>query len=517
MASPVAILATQGTASVAGGNATFNLPSTVNAGETWLLIATQTVTTRNPTWPASWNDIFDNNSGGTTNVHARLFVVWHKVTGTEGATLPVPWSGASSVGYFIYRLTGADDPATNPPEVAAVARGNTVSPDPGTVTPTGGAKDYLFFATIAYDQATDPTGTPAGYSNLVTQLVGSDNVVAVAEKAANAASEDPAAFTIAVADFWVATTIAIHPAPGGATLTVQDATHGHTADNVDLVQANVLVANDATHGHVAENVVLSLGGTNLTVQDATHAHSADSPSLIQANVLVVQDAAHAHTADSPSLTQQHILAVADALHALSSDVPALTQQHVLAVADALHGHFADNVDLASGAQLVVSDAYHVHSAEAPALTQAHILVVNDAHHAHSAESPTISVTWILTVADALHAHSAENVSLVFGIALSPQDARHLHFVDSPSLIQAFLLAVQDAFHAHSAENVDLSAAYTLAVQDAWHAHFADNVILIALGAQPVITGELNLVPRLSAVVMIDVVTRLSADIQIESI
>jgi hypothetical protein len=59
-------------------------------------------------------------------------------------------------------------------------------------------------------------------------------------------------------------------------LVIQDAAHGHAADNIALAQAHPpLVIQDATHAHAADNVALTQVH-NLTVADATHAHSADN-------------------------------------------------------------------------------------------------------------------------------------------------------------------------------------------------------------------------------------------------
>lgn len=171
--------------------------------------------------------------------------------------------------------------------------------------------------------------------------------------------------------------------PGPAVLVIQDATHGHTADNLALTQHNVLVIQDATHGHTADNVALVI---NLIVQDALHSHTADNLTLTQHNVLAIQDALHGHTADNLALTQHNVLAIADALHSHAADNLSLTQHNVLAVQDALHGHTADNLTLTphDTTVLAIADARHTHTADNIVLAQHNILVIQDAHHAHRA-------------------------------------------------------------------------------------------------------------------------------------
>lgn len=150
---------------------------------------------------------------------------------------------------------------------------------------------------------------------------------------------------------------------GGTTLTIQDATHGHTADGVSLTQQH-----------------------QLAVQDASHAHSADNLALTQQHELAVADATHGHTAENLTLSTEIELSIADALHSHSVDNITLVQQHVLVVADATHGHSADNAVLETGTNLAVADASHGHTVDNLVLTQQHVLVVADALHGHTADN-----------------------------------------------------------------------------------------------------------------------------------
>lgn len=118
----------------------------------------------------------------------------------------------------------------------------------------------------------------------------------------------------------------VYASGGGSTnLTIQDATHGHTADGLTITVASTLAIADATHAHAADSLTLTTS-TVLVIADATHGHMADSLTLSVSGAtdLVIQDALHGHTADSLALT----LGYAD-----------------LAIADALHAHAADNLTL----------------------------------------------------------------------------------------------------------------------------------------------------------------------------
>jgi len=109
-----------------------------------------------------------------------------------------------------------------------------------------------------------------------------------------------------------------------------------------------LTIQDATHAHSADSLTLTLGYTNLTIADATHGHTADSLALTVDGTLAIQDATHAHTADNLSLsvTGATDLTIQEATHGQSADNLALTLGYVdLLIQDATHGHTADNVTL----------------------------------------------------------------------------------------------------------------------------------------------------------------------------
>lgn len=152
-------------------------------------------------------------------------------------------------------------------------------------------------------------------------------------------------------------------AGGSITLTINDATHGQTADGVSLTQQH-----------------------QLAVQDASHAHAVDNLALTQQHELAVDDATHGHAADNLTLSTELTLSIADALHGHAVDNITLVQQHVLVVADATHGHSADNVVLETGTNLTIADATHAHTVDNLVLTQQHVLVVADAFHQHSADN-----------------------------------------------------------------------------------------------------------------------------------
>lgn len=126
------------------------------------------------------------------------------------------------------------------------------------------------------------------------------------------------------------------------------------------------------NGASSFDINLSAGAIALVVQDALHGHSAEQLVLTQHNLLVVQDGLHGHSAENLVLVQHNILVVQDALHGHSAENLALIQHQLLAISDALHVHFADNVVLVIPGVLEIQDALHSHSAEQIVFIQHHI-------------------------------------------------------------------------------------------------------------------------------------------------
>ena len=148
--------------------------------------------------------------------------------------------------------------------------------------------------------------------------------------------------------------------------------------------------------HIQIKVYYTAGGDDhvLTINDATHAHTADVVTLSQAHVLAIADAVHAHTADNVTLDTGAVLAIDDAAHAHTADVVTLSQAHVLAIADAVHAHTADNVTLVTvETALDIAAALHGHTAAEVLLGQNHILDIQSAFHGHVADEVTFSGVW----------------------------------------------------------------------------------------------------------------------------
>jgi hypothetical protein len=162
------------------------------------------------TWPGSMTEFYTG-----TNV----FIKHAGAYGTPGgSSITITTDLSIKAAFIAWRISGAENPATQPPE-AGLATGTSTTPDPPSLSPTGGAKDYLWIAATAGVSGQDVTAAPASYTDFqdsTTGIAGDDVTTASGERSLNAASEDPGTFTAVDSERWVAATIAVHPSPAVA-------------------------------------------------------------------------------------------------------------------------------------------------------------------------------------------------------------------------------------------------------------------------------------------------------------
>lgn len=191
--------------------------------------------------------------------------------------------------------------------------------DLGSTTPTdtgtdGAVASLTTNLDISADGAAFAVGFRASAGTPTWTNLTADTTIALESNTASFASDEFASAQTALAitcafagnSTNVFAAISLAPAAGGSAtdLTIQDATHGHTADSLTLTTSTVLTIAEATHGHTADNLTLSVSGaTDLTIQDATHGQTADNLTLtVTGSVdLIISDALHAHLADNITL------------------------------------------------------------------------------------------------------------------------------------------------------------------------------------------------------------------------
>jgi len=167
-------------------------------------------------------------AGDTSDASDDTTAIYYRwADGTEGATDTCAPTNSVKGCAICWRITGAANPATQAPEVSAVAVGTTSAntANPNSVSGTGGSKDYLFLAMAAGDGEVGAyTGAPTNYTNLQAANSGTGSTAATnciaggASRQLTAASDDPGAFTHgAHTTGWTAYTVVVHPPPPTST------------------------------------------------------------------------------------------------------------------------------------------------------------------------------------------------------------------------------------------------------------------------------------------------------------
>jgi hypothetical protein len=187
----------------------FDLPAGVVSGDLLIMIASFN---QNPstTWPAGWTQLFSTNAAGDIKHEARYRIA----DGTEGATITITTGASIQSSSVALRITGHAG-AGMPPQAGTPSTGSSAAPDPPALTPTGGAKDYLWIECCG-GEGNQPAGVYAStnYTGIVAHGVGGGSSGATTEVAyrnLNAPSENPGAMTIGDNISWVAGTLAVHP------------------------------------------------------------------------------------------------------------------------------------------------------------------------------------------------------------------------------------------------------------------------------------------------------------------
>lgn len=204
-----------------------NYPATVDAGDLLICLYAHKSTGVGVSFPAGWTEFKEllNNTGAS----AGLTAGWRKADGTEdGGTFTVSHDATASRSVcYVLRIKGAADPTTTPPEVSTgVTAANQPNPDPDSLTPSGGPKDFLYIAaySASHGAAAEATAYPSGYtytqnteSSGLTETQSTRVAIAVASKQTTASSsDDPGTFTHGSSVSEIATfTVAVHPPSSG--------------------------------------------------------------------------------------------------------------------------------------------------------------------------------------------------------------------------------------------------------------------------------------------------------------
>jgi hypothetical protein len=219
-----------------------------------------------------FTELFSESNGTAASLH----VGYKTAVGSD--TLTITTSVSEPGSYACYRITGHS--TSQIPEVSTGQWGiNDINPNPDSLTPTGGAKDYLWIAVEGNDDKDTVAAWPLPDNNLeATGGSNGDCNIGVCSDELNQATLDPGTFTLDNAEQWVACTVAVHPVaglthydivpdPGAFSFagTAADLLRGYLI--VPGVEAFLLAGTDTTLSRTRE-IVPSAGAFGLTGSDA---------------------------------------------------------------------------------------------------------------------------------------------------------------------------------------------------------------------------------------------------------
>jgi len=216
-----------------------SLPASISAGDL-LLVFFVSDSVESISWPVGWNEIFDDSSGGAYT--CTLAVAWRKADGNESSTITVTTGSDETSAHISFRITGAIDPTTTPPDVSVNAGGTDDSPNPASLTASDGSQEYLWIAVEGNDDDDTTTGYPSNYGdNQTTKVSGSSSGpnIAVATRENETETEDAGAFSLSAAEQWHAITLAIHPAGEAPSGTNTQINIGDTWKSIAGMQVNI--------------------------------------------------------------------------------------------------------------------------------------------------------------------------------------------------------------------------------------------------------------------------------------
>jgi hypothetical protein len=220
MASPVVQDVTESATTTAGTSHVVTMPATRPDGQLYILISD--VGSTAATWDTAggaWTELLDE--GVANGLH-----IAYRWGASEPASYTFTTSAATRSADMVYRLAGAENPATTPPQIGTTATGTSATPDPPASATPPSSKDYLFIAFYGADgeeadddtwSDTPPTNyTPSPPRQKACGVAGTNlgGLLAAAERQLTTGSaENPGTFAKDVSAGWRSQTITVHPGP----------------------------------------------------------------------------------------------------------------------------------------------------------------------------------------------------------------------------------------------------------------------------------------------------------------
>lgn len=412
MAAPVVVAASAAVAWDTDGNVSPALPAGHASGHLLLL----PIFVRNGAQTIDLTSGYTLVSGADVTGTATTAEIQGKVDGGSESAPTVTSSQTASqpTGAVLVAISGWSGTLGDLVISTAEVAGSATMVAPAAVTPVDDCLVLRIFLNADDNAVVTP---PASHSLVIseTTTLGSDAGLHVySQTQAVAGDTGTASLVVGGSDAYIAWTLVVPPAAGGATdLVSANAAHGHTGASPSLTQVHEVASAGSTHGQAAAAPALTQAHI-LACDNAAHGHTGASPALTQVHQVAAASALHGHTATTVDLTGAGDLVPDSATHGHTAAAPALTQLHVLAANSAAHGQLAAEALVTTGSDLVSVNAAHGQTAGSPALTQVHQVTADSAAHGQSAVTVTLAQLHALIAANAAHGHTATQSSVTTG-------------------------------------------------------------------------------------------------------
>lgn len=186
---------------------TIDFPAGAGSGDLLIIGIVCTAAHDGLTFAEGFTELADANEHG---------IAYKELDGTEGASTTVDSVTARASRCFALQISGHEAPGTQAPEITALATSTSTAPDSDSITPTGGAKDYLILSVHFRAGNATLVSYPTNYTHHQQDETGASVDLGTCSRQINASSEDPGAWEISSSQLWRAYTIAVHPAAAAA-------------------------------------------------------------------------------------------------------------------------------------------------------------------------------------------------------------------------------------------------------------------------------------------------------------
>jgi hypothetical protein len=193
-------------------NHVIDLPGSIASGN--LLIVGFCNSTLDSTPNAAISGFTPLGSSNLVNAQGHLSIFYKIADGSEGATVTGTTDLPEVCAAFAMRVTGFN--VTTPAEINTATKGlssSTIDPDPGSLTPSWGAKDTLWIAVCYGDEpGTDIDAFPSNYPDNNGYIKADNVAIGIATLNENTAISDPDPFSLDTNNRrWTCFTLAIQP------------------------------------------------------------------------------------------------------------------------------------------------------------------------------------------------------------------------------------------------------------------------------------------------------------------